>query len=26
VLNAGTDVNTYDTVGRFYRASFSIKF
>jgi outer membrane receptor protein involved in Fe transport len=26
VLNANTDVNTYDTVGRFYRASFSIKF
>jgi len=24
-LNANTDVNTYDTAGRFYRASFSIK-
>jgi hypothetical protein len=26
VLNANTDVNTYDTAGRFYHASFSIKF
>jgi hypothetical protein len=26
VLNANTDVNTYDTVGRFYHASFSVKF
>ena len=25
-LNANTDVNTYDTAGRFYRASFSVKF
>jgi len=26
VLNANTDVGTYDTMGRFYHASFSIKF
>ncbi|MEP6482823.1 MAG: TonB-dependent receptor, partial [Rudaea sp.] len=26
VLNANTDVNTYDTVGRFYRASVTVKF
>jgi len=26
VLNANTDVNTYDTAGRFYHASFSVKF
>jgi outer membrane receptor protein involved in Fe transport len=26
VLNANTDVSTYDTAGRFYRASFSVKF
>jgi outer membrane receptor protein involved in Fe transport len=26
VLNANTDVGTYDTVGRFYHASFSVKF
>ena len=26
VANANTDVNTYDTVGRFYRASVTVKF
>jgi outer membrane receptor protein involved in Fe transport len=26
VLNANTDVNTYDTVGRYYHASVSVKF
>ena len=26
VLNSNTDVNTYDTVGRFYRASVTVKF
>lgn len=26
VANADTDVNTYDTVGRYYRASFTVKF
>ncbi|MEP6483904.1 MAG: TonB-dependent receptor, partial [Rudaea sp.] len=26
VLNANTDVNTYDTAGRFYRASVTVKF
>ncbi len=26
VLNANTDVGTYDTIGRFYHASFSVKF
>ena len=26
VLNANTDVNTYDTVGRFYRASVTVTF
>ena len=26
VINANTDVSTYDTVGRFYRASFTYKF
>jgi outer membrane receptor protein involved in Fe transport len=26
VLNANTDVSTYDTVGRFYRASVTVKF
>jgi outer membrane receptor protein involved in Fe transport len=26
VLNANTDVSTYDTIGRYYHASFNIKF